>query len=141
MSALDHAKLVRSHFDAVNDRQIARVAETINTADAAWTNVPAGATFRGPAGYADFLGIWLGAFPDAKVEVTNISAGDDWAVAEFIGRGTHTGPLKTPAGDVPPTGRPFELRFCEVYRVKNGKIAACNLYYDAAGMMRQLGLV
>ena len=140
MSAQKNRQLIEKHFEAVNARTVAKIAAELNTSDAAWTSVPAGATFRGPDGYQQFLGVWLTAFPDAKVEVKNIAAGDDFAVAQFVGRGTHRGPLKTPAGDVPATGKPMVVDFCEVYSLKGGRIASCQLYFDAMGLMKQLGL-
>ncbi len=142
MSALRNLKTVQMHLEAVNTRAIDRVAAEINTPDAKWVSVPAGVTFSGGAeGYKQFLSVWLTAFPDAKVEVKNVSAGEDFAVAEFIGKGTHQGPLKTAQGALPATQKPFALEFCEVYTLKEGRIASCRLYFDVAGMLRQLGLV
>jgi steroid delta-isomerase-like uncharacterized protein len=140
MSAQRNRQIIEKHFDAVNARTSASIANEINTADATWRSVPAGASFRGPEGYQQFLSVWLTAFPDAKVEVKNIAAGDDFAVAQFTGKGTHKGPLKTPAGDVPPTGKPMAVEFCEVYSLKGGKIASCDLYFDVMGLMKQLGV-
>jgi predicted ester cyclase len=77
----------------------------------------------------------------AQVEDTNVIAGDNGAVIEFIGRGTHTGTLASPMGEIPPTGRRVELPFCEVYRITNGKIVGGSTYFDLAGMLQQLGLM
>jgi ketosteroid isomerase-like protein len=60
---------------------------------------------------------------------------------EHIGRFTHTGPLLTPAGEIPPTGRRVELQIAEVYRMREGKIALLHAYYDVATMLRQPGLM
>lgn len=62
-------------------------------------------------------------------------------VVEFMGRGTHTGPLHTPTGDVPATGRRVDLPFCDVHRIEDGKITNGRSYFDLATMMRQLGLM
>ena len=84
--------------------------------------VPLGMTLRGHDGYKQFMLGWAEAFPDSRTEITNLFATEDQAVVEFTGRGTNTGPLHMPTGDLPPTGRFVELRFCDVYRVSNGKI-------------------
>lgn len=141
MSAQKNRELIQKHFDAVTNRTAAQVAAQINTPDAVWTSIPAGASFQGPEGYQQFLGVWLTAFPDAQIELRNIAAGDDFAIAQFVGRGTHRGPLPTPAGELPPTGRSMAVEFCEVYAIKGGKIARCDLYFDAMGLMKQLGVV
>jgi len=59
---------------------------------------------------------------------------------EFIGRGTQTGPLATPGGAIPPTGRRVEIQFAQILTFRDGKIARARLYFDAAGMLQQLGL-
>jgi predicted ester cyclase len=61
------------------------------------------------------------------------------AVVEFWGRGTHTGPLETPKGTIPPTGRRVEWQLCFVYDVHHGKVHHVREYFDAATLMAQLG--
>ncbi|MGZ3616171.1 MAG: ester cyclase [Ktedonobacteraceae bacterium] len=39
------------------------------------------------------------------------------------------------------TGRRVELQIAEFYQMKEGKIQKLRAYYDAATMMRQLGLM
>ena len=98
-------------------------------------------TSRGPGGYKQLILFFEEGFPDSTIEITNLFATEEDAVVEFIGRGTNTGPLHMPTGDVPPTGRPVELRFCDVYRIRNGKIVSYRSYYDALGFMQQLGFI
>lgn len=104
-------------------------------------DVPSGATLRGPEGFKQILLGFSTAFPDSRVEVTNLSTTEDGAVVEFVGRGTHTGPLHTTGGDIPATGRPFEVHFCDVYKIKDGKIVRHSTYYDALSLLQQLGVI
>ncbi len=104
-------------------------------------NVPIGMTFHGKEGIKQFLSGWATAFPDSTVEVTNLQATDTFAYSEFIGRGTHNGILRSPMGDIPPTGKSVEIRFCEVFLLRDGQIVQERLYYDLMGMLQQLGLV
>jgi hypothetical protein len=46
--------------------------------------------------------------------------GGEHAFAEVVARGTHTGPLAAPAGDIAPTGRAIEVPFCVVVRARDG---------------------
>jgi steroid delta-isomerase-like uncharacterized protein len=80
------------------------------------------------------------AFPDGKVVITAMRADADGTVLEFVGRGTHTGPLVTPAATIQPTGRSGELRYCFVYDIENGRIRRMRQYYDVGTMMRLLGI-
>jgi steroid delta-isomerase-like uncharacterized protein len=140
MSAQDNVKIARKNYEAFNHRDfdggVAQAAENIEL-----LNVPLGVTLHGPEGYRQYIQGWATAFSDSQVEVTNIVAGEEGAVIEFRGRGTHTGPLNGPAGEIPATGRSVDIPFCEVMQIKNGKISSIHTYYDAATMMGQLGLM
>jgi predicted ester cyclase len=81
-----------------------------------------------------------GAFPDLRIAVTNQVATEDSVVSEFTARGTHTGPLQTPAGAIPPTGRIVDFVVCEIWKMRNGQLASLHNYQDAAAIMRQIGL-
>ena len=98
-------------------------------------------TLRGHDGYKQFLLGWAEAFPDSRTEITNLFATEDQAVIEFIGRGTHTGTLHGPAGDIPATGRKVEFRLCDVLGIKHEKFVSLHQYYDALSFMQQLGLI
>lgn len=144
-TAQDNAIIAQKGYDAYNnhnsdprwlDYTTDSVAEDCEVVD-----VPSGAIFRGPEGLKQFLLGFSTAFPDSSVEVINLFATEDGAVVEFIGRGTHTGPLHGPAGDIPPTGRSIKMQFCDVYKFRDGKIVSHRSYYDALGMLQQLGLV
>ena len=67
--------------------------------------VATGQEFRGHAGQLEYLQGWSTAFPDSRVEVLRVIAGDMAAAVEFRGIGTHTGTFHTPMGDIPATGR------------------------------------
>ena len=102
---------------------------------------PAGQTFRGAQEFIQFMQGFKMAFPDITLEVTNQAATDDQVVSEFIAKGNHTGPLMSPAGEIPPTGRYAEWPVCEVWQVRDGKLAKITNYQDSATMLRQLGLL
>jgi steroid delta-isomerase-like uncharacterized protein len=143
--AQDNATIAQKGYDAYNSRHsdprwLNYVTDTV-AEDCEVVDVPSGATFRGPEGLKQFLLGFSTAFPDSSAEVTNLFATEDGAVVEFLAGGTHTGPLHGPAGDIPPTGRSMKLQFCDVYKFRDGKIVSHRTYYDALGMLQQLGLV
>jgi quinol monooxygenase YgiN/predicted ester cyclase len=82
---------------------------------------------------------WHAAFPDNRIETVAIHADDRGGAQEGRFIGTHTGTLRSPAGDIPATGRPFDGRFCGVYRFDQGKVISFHLYFDQADVMAQLG--
>ena len=50
-------------------------------------------------------------------------------------RGTHTGPLVTPAGEVPPTGKSVDFNEMAIVRIVDGKIAESWYDTDMVGML------
>ena len=141
MSDRDNAAIARAVYEAFNDHDLER-AGALAAEDMELVDVPSGRTMRGPEGFMDGMRAWIGACSDASVEVVEMIAGEgDSVTAEFVGRGTHDGPLATPGGEIPPTGRLLGLRYCEVYRMREGKIASAHLYYDTATLLGQLGLM
>jgi ketosteroid isomerase-like protein len=43
--------------------------------------------------------------------------------------------------EVPPTGKPVEVRGMELVVMRDGKIVVDNLYYDLMGLAAQVGLL
>ena len=82
------------------------------------------------------------AFPDVKgdVELTLINGKNGVTVALLTG--THSGTLKTPAGDVPATNKKFGLQVAHaVHFVDDGKSVDKEWFYQDMGeLMSQLGL-
>ena len=95
----------------------------------------------GPEAYKRDYHRWREAFPDGEVKVVNVIVQDNWAVVEFLNRGTQTGPLQSSLGTFPPSGRSMEIRYCSVMRVADGLVVEGRDYYDSADIARQLGLV
>jgi SnoaL-like polyketide cyclase len=44
------------------------------------------------------------------------------------------------SGEIPPTGKSFEVDFCTVAKWDNEQIVEENLFYDLVTFMRQIGL-
>jgi ketosteroid isomerase-like protein len=102
---------------------------------------PGGLNGEGKEACAAFFGSWFAAFPDARVDVQAVHFVDDVAVEEGTFSGTQNGVLRGPAGDIPPTGRPVELDYIQVLRLRDGKHISFNLMFDRLTMLEQLGLV
>jgi steroid delta-isomerase-like uncharacterized protein len=140
MSAQDNAVLARRIYQLFSEDKFDDVLELVSQ-DIEAVLVPFGQTFHGREGFMQFMQGFKGAFPDLRISVTNQVATDESVVSEFTAKGTHTGPLLTPAGAIPPTGRTVDFIVCEVLQIKHGQIASLHNYQDAASLMRQLGVL
>jgi len=135
----DNATLARSLYDAFNNRDFDLLSESV-APEGTITMIGSGQTFRGPDGAREYNTMWADAFPDGMITVDRIIAQDDYVVVEFTGRGTHTGTLATPAGDVPATGRSVTLQLVDVLEFDAGKVKAQRSYFDSGSLMAQLGM-
>ena len=141
MSAQENAALAQKLYELFSNNQFDE-AVALAAEDMEVVLVPFGQTFHGPEGFRNFMMGFKTAFPDIIInQVVSQIATDEAVVSEFTARGTHTGPLMTPAGEVPPTGRTVDFTVCEVWQIRDGKIASLHNYQDSASLMRQLGLL
>jgi predicted ester cyclase len=101
---------------------------------------PGDMTVRGPQAIKEYNKNWISAFPDAKLDVKTIFASGNLVAIDAIFSGTHNGPLKTPMGDVPATGRKVKGEFVEIYEVDRGLIKHAHLMFDQVQLMTQLGM-
>ncbi len=83
------------------------------------------------------------AFPDQHLDnrpYRVFFASGDWTCSIARFRGTFSGPMKGPDGDIAPTGKKFDVEFCTVARWDDGQIVEENLFYDLVTFMKQIGV-
>ena len=99
-----------------------------------------GTMLRGPDQVAGFFGALWEAFPDFQVTMpTQVEQGPFVAV-QFRVTGTHLGTLRTPGGDIPPTGRHINLPCSDFFEVQGGLIVSVKLHFDRLTLLEQLGV-
>jgi ketosteroid isomerase-like protein len=141
MSLQDNTYIAQNIHPLWTNREFDRILTEMIDEDAEWMTVPTGEVFRGHEGFRRFMQGWADAFPDGRAEDAHVYVGEDFAVTEFVARGTHEGPLRSPGGEISPTGRPVEFELCEVYQIRNGRIHSARTYFDTANLMHQLGVL
>jgi ketosteroid isomerase-like protein len=100
-----------------------------------------GMEVRGGAAVLQLLSAYRAAFPDLRHVVKHsIESGETIAV-ELVATGTHTGPMQTPQGTVPPTGNTVVWESCDYIAVRGGKIASWHVYHDTVPFLTALGLL
>jgi len=100
-------------------------------------------TQRRVQGINDFLAAWCGwaaALPDSKATFHSALVSGNTVVLEVTWRGTHTGPLQTPHGEIAPTGKKIDIRACQVIEIAGDKPQAMRHYFDMATLLKQLGV-
>jgi uncharacterized protein (TIGR02246 family) len=96
---------------------------------------------QGKEAVGAFYKSWLDGFPDARVEVREAHTIEDGIVEEGTFSGTHTGVLRSPNGDLPPTKRHVSERYVQVVRMRGERISSFDLFFDRLAMLEALGMV
>jgi steroid delta-isomerase-like uncharacterized protein len=140
MAAPDNEGIARSFYTYWNEREFDRLAELL-AEDGEIVLVGSDTRFRGPAGALEFSRMWADGFPDGRVEIDRVISAGDHVVLQFTGRGTQTGALRSPGGEIAATGRSVTLNLCDVHEIRNGKIRSLQSYFDTASLLAQLGVM
>jgi len=82
---------------------------------------------------------WKTAFPDVKGTVNRVLSDGNTVDIEVTWRGTHTGPLATPNGALPPSGKTFALVTHWSLDVQGDKIQSSRHYFDMLTLLQQIG--
>ena len=80
-----------------------------------------------------FMQIYVGAFPDLRLDNEQILGSGDFVVARWPATGTHRGELM----GIAPTNRRATTHGCTVYEVRNGRITHEWIYWDTGHLLRQ----
>ena len=100
------------------------------------------ATQRRVQGIDEVMTAWRGwatALPDSHASFDAVTSSGHTVTLELTWRGAQTGPLQTPAGTLPPSGRRMEIRACQVVEIADDKVKAIRHYFDLATLLQQLG--
>jgi steroid delta-isomerase-like uncharacterized protein len=98
--------------------------------------------YRGPDGFKELVTMLHSCFPDFYIHPQDIVASGDTVVTRWRGGGTHLGAaIHTVAGDIPASGRTFEIDGMTWQRMENGKIVEALGNEDTVGMFNQLGII
>ena len=106
--------------------------------DCVYEDVTFGVVNRGKAELrASANGVFAGV-PDFKIELTARFVAGTWASTEWVISGTHKGDFP----GMPATGKRFsEVRGASIVELQGGKLRRCSDYWDAATVLRQVGLL
>lgn len=134
-------RLLEDQVAAINAHDAERLA-AFYSEDAVVRDPQYAEPLHGRAAVTNDSSDFFAAFPDLRAEVTCSVISDSIIAAEMTLAGTHTGPLRLPSGEIPPTGRPLRFAMAFFSRIdESGLIVDERRYYDVADQLEQLGLV
>jgi steroid delta-isomerase-like uncharacterized protein len=98
-----------------------------------------GRRVEGIDAYVQLCQGWRQAFPDVTGTIRRAVAGGEVVAEEVAWAGSHTGPLETPGGTVPATGRRIEAAATLWVTVRGGKATAIRHHLDVLALLQQVG--
>jgi steroid delta-isomerase-like uncharacterized protein len=127
-------QIVREHMDSENRHEFDATLATFH--HPRYELVGTREVHDGPEEVMAYFEQTRRGFPDQRNELLALHHADGAVLVEAVVRGTHTGPL----GNLPPTGRSFELPILAVFVFDADKLLCERVYFDTTTTLRQLGL-
>lgn len=84
---------------------------------------------------------WKASFPDARGAVQATIASAQRVAQEVLWEGTQGGPLATPGGSVPPSGKRISVRGSMWYTIADGRAREIHHHLDVLTLMQQVGAI
>jgi predicted ester cyclase len=140
---VNNEQIIRRAYELAEKVDIKGWVESF-TPDGTFTDASVGVTYRGPdgpTGLGKTVEVYAKAFPDMHRELFRFFSVGDVVVVELALQGTHKGPLPTPMGILPPTGKRMDAPCCDVFRLVNGKIQSFDCYPSGTVIFAQLGVL
>lgn len=135
----DNEKIIRAAYQVAEEQDVAGWVAAF-TGDGTFTDMSIPFTYRGAEELGKTVEVYAKAFPDMHRELERFYVTGDIVIVQLRLQGTHLGPLETPAGTVPPTGKRMDAPCCDVFELVDGKIKRFDCYAEGSVIARQLGL-
>jgi ketosteroid isomerase-like protein len=81
------------------------------------------------------------AFADMHRELYDLWTIGNTVIVRLALQGTHTGPLATPFGTIPPTGKKMDAPCADIFELEDGKIKRFDCYPEGSVVLTQLGVI
>lgn len=137
MSTESNKAAIRAFFEAIDHAQ--SMAPMDAFASPSYVSHFPGASGMDLSATKGFGNGFFQACPGLRHSVEELIADGEHVAARLLIHGTHTQPLITPAGPIPPSGKAFQLETINWYRFENGKVAEHRSVFDMLGFLQQIG--
>src|SRR3954454_13834371 len=106
-----------------------------------YTEVAFGRRITDREGFLEAMQGWVTAFPDLRGTVISAARDGDLLAYEIRFEGTHNGPLETPMGTIPASGRHLETMNAFFVRMDGERVAEVRDYGDTLTLLAQIGAI
>ena len=138
MENRDLASLARAQVESFNTNDWDAVRASM-LADVVYDERATGRIMQGPEAIIESMKGWKTFNSDGTGTISNIHVSGDTAVVEVTWEGTMDGPLETPGGSVPPTGKSHATHGAWVMTFEGDKLRESRNYFDMLQLLQQVG--
>jgi steroid delta-isomerase-like uncharacterized protein len=107
--------------------------------DVVYLEAGTGRRIEGADAYLELCRGWREALSDVRGTVRRSLEGGDVSALEVHWEGTHDGPLQTPEGVIPATGRSVGIEATLWTEVRDGAVVEVHHHLDVMALMAQIG--
>lgn len=138
MSADENTALLRRVFEECWSKGNLNLADELLDANYVGHDPALPEETRGPEAFKQLVTTYRTAFPDLNFTLDEaLAVGDSSALVRWTARGTNSGVFQ----GMPPTGKSATSTGMSLARIENGKVVEDYTFWDALGLMRQLGAI
>jgi steroid delta-isomerase-like uncharacterized protein len=130
----------RAVVDAFSNADWDRM-RTLVSPDIVYQETGTGRHLQGVEDYLAMCQTWRQAFPDVTGKISTTLADGGTVAIEVTWTGTHTGPLASPTGEIPATGKPIQVECTLWYQIAGDRVENLRSHLDVLGMLTQLGIL
>lgn len=137
---MDQIEVARRLLDAFNAADWDTFRATL-APDGVLEEVPTGRRAEGADAIVALMQGWKRAFPDGRGTVRNLFGSGNAALLEVDWDATHTGPLVTEQGSIPPSGKSVRIDTVLVLEVEGDQAKLTRHYFDLLQILTPIGAV
>jgi steroid delta-isomerase-like uncharacterized protein len=127
-------------IDAFNEADWERFRGVLSP-DTVYTETGTGRRVEGADAYLTLCQGWKVALPDVRGTIRGAIAAEDLVAQEILWEGTHTGPMETPGGTLPPSGAQISVEASLWVRFHGDKAREVHHYLDVLTLLQQIGAI
>jgi predicted ester cyclase len=133
--SVNNKELVKRFFSEILTQKKTGVADEIFHPEFTHYSFPS--TSKGPRSIKESVNIFISGFPDLKAYVEEAIAEGDTVSTKGYWTGSHKGEFM----GIPPSGKNVNVKYIDMWKIKDGKLYESWVQMDNAGLIQQLGAI
>ena len=139
MSKPDLIRIARVNVEAYNSSDWQQLSDVL-APDVIYDEVGTQRRLQGVDKMIEVYQGWKQVAPDGHGTITKAFASGNLVTLEVVWTGTQTGPLESPEGVLPPTGRQWVVPGAQVISFEGDKIKELRQYFDMMTLLKHIGV-